>query len=483
MKSLFLRPCVGLSVVFLAVGIVRGQDAETPPAPAASGGRDAYQSTQLKNFPRDEQGLLKPEIWDIVAAEAKLKPGTNEERILGARDTMKQFYATYAGWKAPEPPAPTPGKLRNLSDTPKEPRFPLTDKVWPEKPGEASICLWEDDKLAAMSLGVDDNCAMDLDTWKEIAKKYGGLNITWNLIVWNMGGVYEKGHGIMAGNWDQWQKMLAEGYHIASHSMTHNHDPVPADGWPGPAWETSESQRLIDEHLPGHKTTLFAIPGSGVHAFGILDTTSPTSPWRQALVKYYLSVRGGGAQPMNQANMIDYFNIHSTTAVQNIVDSKDPKYAAMNLNNLFAADPKDPNHKYYRGWANTFIHFINEGKNFDANPYNKVLVFYNEHRNDLWTGFTDDVAIYGQERDTGTVTTTEATDKKISLTLTSQMDPVTFTYPLTVKVRLPDAWKGVAATQKGAAIPVEVITHDKGRFALVKAKPDQGTIELTPKAS
>jgi len=186
------------------VALVRGQEADTPP-PTAPGVRDAYLSTQLKDFPHDVNGFLKPEIWDIVAAEAKLRPGTNEERILLERKVMKDFYATYKDWKAPEPTPVAPGKLRNLPDVPKTPRFPLTDKVWPEKAGDSSICLWEDDKLAAMSLGVDDNCATDLPYWKELSKKYGGLSITWNLIADNIDGAIEKGRGPMAGSWATWQ--------------------------------------------------------------------------------------------------------------------------------------------------------------------------------------------------------------------------------------------------------------------------------------
>jgi len=477
-------PFIVIAVSLCAVAVVRGQEADTPP-PAAPGVRDAYLSTQLKDFPHDANGFLKPEIWDIVAAEAKLRPGTNEERILLERKVMKDFYATYKDWKAPEPTPVAPGKLRNLPDIPKTPRFPLTDKVWPEKTGDTSICLWEDDKLAAMSLGVDDNCATDLPYWKELSKKYGGLNITWNLIVDNIDGALEKGRGPMAGSWATWKEMLNEGYHLASHSMTHNHDPVPADGWPGPDWEAAESQHLIDSHLPGHKTRFLALPGSGVHAFGILSVGSvPFSTWRPSLVKYYAGARGAGGQALNQANMIDYFCIHATVAVGTILDNKDPKYAQYQIMNLFDADPKSRFHNFYRGWANIFIHFINNGKDFDKNPgtiaYGKMLGFYNDHRADLWTGYFDDVGLYAEERDTATVATNSASDKSIVFTLTDKMDPAMYDYPLTVKVRLPSTWKSTEAKQGGKTLASQVIAHEGASFALVKAMPDRGQVTLTP---
>jgi len=446
--------------------------------------RTGYKAIKAEALPRDENGQLKAEVWDIVKKEAAANPGSNEARVLAKREEFKAFYARYADWKPMEPSPLPPGKLRNLSDTPKEPRFPLTDKVWPARPGEASVCLWEDDKLAAMSLGIDDNNAGDIPYWRELSKKYGGLNVTWNLIVSNIGGVVEKSGVGTAGTWETWQEMLKEGNHISSHSMMHNHDPVPADGWKGPEWETAEAKYLLETHLPGYKARTFVYPGAGVHVFGILGGYYPKSTWRPSIVKYYVAARGGGGNPISPANMIDYFDVYATTGnVKFILDNKDQKYADINLNTLF--DPKTKT-KNYRGWANVFIHFINNGKTFDTNPgtiaYGKVLAFYNEHRAELWTGFFDDVALYGQERDTATLVTNEADNSKIIFTLASKMDPAVFDYPLTVKVRLPDGWKGAAAEQSGSVIPVRVIEKEGAQYALVKAVPEHGRVTITPAA-
>ncbi|XHR28882.1 MAG: hypothetical protein ACFUZC_23575 [Chthoniobacteraceae bacterium] len=442
-----------------------------------------YNSIRLESLPRDARGYLKPEIWDIVEAEAKIHPTANEARAIESRPIYQGYYATYAHWTPPEQPKVKEGRLRNLSETPKEPRFPLTDKVWPERPGDASVCLWEGDKLAAMSLSIDDNCAADIPYWKELSKKYGGLNLTWNIITANVDGAIDKPRGPMSGTWDTWRNLFAEGFHITSHSVTHLGDPVPADGWPGAEWEAAESIRHIDSHLPGHKTTMFVYPGAGVRVFGILGAYYPNSTWRADIVKHYASARGGGGQPINEANQIDYFNIHSTTSILGILESADPKNAPYNLNNLFAADPASPFHRYYRGWASVFIHYINAGKAFDTAPYTvaygKVLAFYNDHRADLWTGFLDDVALYGQERDTASLQTTEASEARISFNLTTKMDPDIFSYPLTVKVRLPGSWKSATALQNGQPLPVETILNNGAPYALVKAVPDRGLVTLT----
>jgi hypothetical protein len=475
------QTCALVLAGIIAISAAKGQDAPT----AGAGGvapPPAFVPIKLDDLPKDANGFLSAAVWDIIQTKATANPHSNYGAAVQSRPAIKGYYATFAQWKAPELPALPEGKLRNLPDVPKEPRFPLTDKVWPEKAGDASVCLWEDDKLAAMSLGVDDNCSGDLPYWQELSKKYGGLNVTWNLISGNIDGAFDKGRISMYGTWSLWQNMLDKGFHLASHSVMHCADPVPEDGWPGPEWEVAESQHQIDSHLPGHKTKIFVYPGAGVGEFGIPHGYYPNNPWRPSIVKYYAGARGGGGQPINQANMIDYFEIHSTTAVQNVLDSTDPKAAEDNLNNIFAADPKSPYHKYYRGWATIFIHFINAGKDFDTNPYyvqyGKCLAFYNDHREDLWTGYFDDVATYGEERDTATLTTGASSDVKISLTLTDKMDPAVFDYPLTVKVRLPDSWKGVAATQGAKSLSSQVIAHEGANFALVKAVPDQGEITL-----
>ena len=293
----------------------------------------------------------------------------------------------------------------------------------------------------------------------------------------------------MAGTWETWREMIKEGYHVTSHSMVHCNDPVPADGWPGYEWEAAESKRMMDANLGGFITKVFTYPGAGVGAFSTpVDPKTKQTAQRPAVVKYYAAARGGGALAINQANMIDYFDIHSTTSgvVYLLDDSKldgwmKRAHISQNLNTLF--DP-DPNNKNYRGWANVFIHFINNGKDFDTNPfqveYGKVMAFYNEHRADLWTGYLDDIALYGQERDTATLVTDEAGDAKISFTLTSKMDPVVFDYPLTVKVRIPGAWKNVKARQAEKDIPAVVIQHEGASFALVKAIPDRGQVTLLP---
>ncbi len=417
----------------------------------------------------------EPWAWDSIAHMAP----TNSEaqKHINLRPAWKNLYDSNASY-CPTPYVPAPGKLLALSGVPAAPRFSLTGKVWPVQPGDASICLWENDKVAAVSHSIDDNLANEVADWKQINRNYGGLNITWNLITGNIGGRIDPARVNQTGTWAFWKSMVDSGFQVQSHTVTHVADPVRQDGWLGPNWEFELSRNEIDANIPGYKTKLVAYPGSGLALFNF------SANWYPAVPKYLAAARGVSANPpINIANMTNYTSIATTSnPTQYINDSPNvaPFRAILDTTGLPAAY-----HKYYRGWATVFIHSIQgAGPNLagSANPiianFAKVFSFFQQHRDSLWIGFLADVALYGQERDMGAVQTTWVSDTAIHLSLTSQMDPAIFDYPLTIKVRVRNDWSQVAATQNGVSIPVNMITHADSNYALIKAKPDQGPIVL-----
>jgi hypothetical protein len=60
------------------------------------------------------------------------------------------------------------------------------------------------------------------------------------------------------------------------------------------------------------------------------------------------------------------------------------------------------------------------------------------------------------------------------------MDDKLFDEPLTLKVRLPDDWRTVSATQGGKPIKAVFVAHDDHPYALVDAVPDRGEIAIAP---
>ena len=431
-----------------------------------------------EDFPPDQVFAALQEIgWGFVEKAAKLGIKRPFDFYINQRQRSVDWFAKHcANYKAPDPLPVSPGKLRNLSEIPTKPRFQLTGKVWPSNPGDASVCLWEDDKLAAFDFNQDDNNVLDQPGFRELEKKTG-VKATFNLITYNIDNLYYKGEGWNPGTWNDWKKAKADGFHIASHTYMHLQDWFLKDGWPGLDFEAAESKRMLDANIPGQNTKVFVYPGGGTPEMQynlryMFPSEHRVNLLRPAAAKYYAAARGGGtADPINPANMTDYFSIQSAQIPPPTIN-----YDAM-------LDPKD---KHYRGWCDLFIHgLLLERWESEALHvgYRKAFEWVDKHREDLWIGFIDDIALYGEERDTATLKTTSADSSKIALNLTSQMEPTIFNYPLTVKVRLTDWWKAVTATQAGKSVPAQVITHEGANFALVKARPDGGEILLKPSAN
>lgn len=63
--------------------------------------------------------------------------------------------------------------------------------------------------------------------------------------------------------------------------------------------------------------------------------------------------------------------------------------------------------------------------------------------------------------------------------LKDEKDDALFFYPLTVKVRLPDAWKSIRAIQNAKGIESKIAEHEGAKYALVNAVPNKGSVVLT----
>ena len=138
-----------------------------------------------------------------------------------------------------------------------------------------------------------------------------------------------------------------------------------------------------------------------------------------------------------------------------------------------------------RGWCAALHHFVHHGRTPEevAESVAKSeakLANLARYKDRLWIGTFPAVAKYGQERDTATLKTVSSDAKRIVLSLADRMDDTLFDEPLTIKVRLPDAWRGVRATQGGKPVYPAFIAHDGIPYALVDAVPDRGEIVLLP---
>lgn len=401
----------------------------------------------------------------------------------------------------------------NLSDKPDKPRFKVTDKVWPQKVGEADLCLWHDDKLAALSFGVDDNQPGDIDWWKEQAALYD-FKVTWFIITGRLD------YSRSTGYWKQYAELVALGHGVESHTVTHLHmddlnwgtpewnyakaeaaetaqktatkaplakdttSPAMEEGETGKpaapaprvateaskftpeqlakaiAWEYAESKAQIEKNIPGHHVSALAYSGGANAKYHD----------RELAAKTYRVARGARGSA-NGAATIDYLG---TNAQSGWDFGDEGKHGAGNVRNII--DPTLYRGLYYRGWAVLFTHNILETM---KPKMQKTFEFVKDNRDKLWVGLFADVAKYGQERDTATLKVESPGPDKITFSLTDEMDDSFFTFPLTVKVRIPDAWKGLEARQGEKSVAAKIIRHEGASYALVQAVPDAGLVALT----
>jgi peptidoglycan/xylan/chitin deacetylase (PgdA/CDA1 family) len=221
--------------------------------------------------------------------------------------------------------------LPNLDEEKPNPRFAVTDRVWPSKPGEAHICLWKDDALAALSLTIDDNCGPDVPWWLEMAEKHS-LPLTWFLITERIG----KGNRFNL-TWPDWVAVGEKGHALESHTAMHFH--TDREGWDGVEWEYTQAIKDIEENVPGHRVHFLAyVGGKNSH----LNS-------RELAAKNYAAARGTTGR-INPPNATDYLNV-SAMSNPNLGDGA----AWSDLNGMF-----DPTHRGYRGWAVIIYHLVQD---------------------------------------------------------------------------------------------------------------------------
>lgn len=337
------------------------------------------------------------------------------------------------------------------------PRFEIKDRVWPKQLGEADLCLWKNDALAAISITVDDNSGPDHAWWLEMGDTHG-LKITWFIITSLIGNSF-------SGPWENYQKMVARGHDVQSHSLTAMHPDRP--GWKDVESEFADSQKAIEENIPGVRCLTYAYPGGGD------ERTGKSKGELTALAaKYYIGARGGPG--INAANTIHY---HRVKSISGKINYGDAKHASMDMKHCLEKSGSPKLAALYRGWYVCHFHLLKTADK-DQLPKSFAIVAEKIKAGELWMGLFREVCLYAQERDSAQLTVEAVKPDRITFLLKDKVDDARFDYPLTVKIRLDESWKSVKATQADKELATRLVTHEGSLFALVEAVPDRGSVVL-----
>lgn len=360
--------------------------------------------------------------------------------------------------RADDAPTPSPNQLLNLATVPNTHRNKITrEKQWPQAIGEMTVCTWKDDKIAAVSITIDDNTKPDHAWWIEQGQKYD-MRFTWFAVT---NGISGKNAGFN-GTWEDFQKLVDAGHDVQSHAATHRSKSA---NWPADK-DYSVSIEQLSQHLKGTKPLTLAYPGGGL-------ANDPN-----AAATMFAGARGtrgtvNGPSP-------DYLDVHSTSGSRafDIPAGEKGDFASLRAQ-LEPADGKGPKPCWY------CVHYhgvqYNTKWREEVQPHViRLLDYLKENRDKVWVGLFREIVLYGQERDTAKLNVTSSTSDRIVFELSDRMLDDWYDMPLTIKVRLPDTWENVTAQQRDQSINSRLITFENHRYALVDAVPDRGQIVLTP---
>jgi hypothetical protein len=340
---------------------------------------------------------------------------------------------------------------------PFNPRFALTEITWPANHGDASVCLWENDKLSAYCFTFDDNNVGNVPWLLAKADTYG-FKFTWFIIT---GGI-DNSNYTSQGTWSLWRQVFAKGHAVESHSMAHGNTVLfqslygRTDYWND--WYDyyyMPRKRIIDS-IPGDKCYTMATPGG-------TQVENTDSAW-----SYFISLRDGSCFPDN-ANSIDFSRTNSCSA-----------WDTSHLWSTFDKTTLVWNYNFYRGWNSLIKHWVSDQ---DTATYIGYFNFIKAHQNQLWVAKYPDVVRYNMEYATHKLTKLEATTTLVRYTLSDSMADSIYNYPLSVKIRLNSDWQSVQAKQNGTVVPCSLITYNSNLYALIKTVPDKGEIRLTKNAT
>lgn len=317
------------------------------------------------------------------------------------------------------------------------------DKDWPENVGDAVICTWKDDKLAAFTVTIDDNMVHDHAWWIEQGNNYD-VKFTW-FIITNWINNIINGDG---GEWADFQILHDLGHDIQSHTVSHLRDDNLSIHD-----EYGNSIIYIENNINGAKVQTLSYPGL------------PGND-QQVAAEYYIGARGA-ATKINTKTPVNHMEIKVIEKINLTNSSQGFTYLPNMLN-------KDS--MYYKGWYCTLFHGV-------SSPYDVItdcLNYVTDPENDIWVGTFTEVIKYVRERDNAVITSS-ILDNQIRLNLSDDFENDKFDMPLTIKVKINNQWNEVSLNPVQAVINEKIVEYNNEKYLILSIKPDSGKIIISEK--
>ena len=267
-------------------------------------------------------------------------------------------------------------------------------------------------------------------------------------------------------SWDDFRKDAADGYEIASHSITHA--TMPGMDEANIRYELEKSKEEIQNQL-GDKYTFSAEVPYGYEDDRVM----------QIAYKIYPALRNRMPEPFLKE--ID----RASKALPHPSDNKD--YVQWQRGPL----SKTPL-PLMESWVDTacanndtwlvlVFHGI-DSLGWEWTPIPKLEEYFNyikAHESQLWIATFGDATKYLREREHASVTSDEK-DNAITVSLTHSLDKTMYDLPLTLKTYVPKNWGQVTVTQGQTTTKVTPAHDTKGSYVLYQLKPNTVNASLHP---
>jgi peptidoglycan/xylan/chitin deacetylase (PgdA/CDA1 family) len=263
--------------------------------------------------------------------------------------------------------------------------------------------------------------------------------------------------------WEDFKKDAAEGYEIASHSITHA--TMPGLDEANIKYELEKSKEEILNHLGAKYTFSCEVPYGyenervmqiAYKIYPALRNRMP-EPWLKEIDRASKQTPG-----TTDKDYIQWQRGATTKTPMPLMKSWVDTAAAKN-----------------NTWLVLVIHGV-DGLGYEALPSTLLDEYfqYIKSKNDqLWVATFGDVTRYMREREQSKVNTSES-NGKITVTLTHSLDNKMYYLPLTLKTYVPVGWNKVKETQGKYTHQVTVKKDEKGSYVLYQADPNAAVITL-----
>jgi peptidoglycan/xylan/chitin deacetylase (PgdA/CDA1 family) len=266
-------------------------------------------------------------------------------------------------------------------------------------------------------------------------------------------------------SWDDFRKYVAEGYEIASHSVTHA--TMPGMDETNIRYELEKSREEIKTQLGGKYTFSTEVP-YGYEDDRVMQIAYKIYPaLRNRMPELFLKEIDRDSHQQPHPTDKDYVQwqrgpLHNTP-LDLMKSWVDTTCASKDL------------------WLVLVFHGI-DSLGWEWTPIPKLEEYFNyirERENKLWVATFGDVTKYMREREHANVLVEEKAGA-ISISLTHSLDQTMYDLPLTLKTYVPANWSKVNITQGTSAQKAAVQHDEKGAYVLFQLIPNSKTAFLRP---